>query len=366
MGLDKLLDFGGDFLLASHTLLYFMTVAGQWCVAVLLVTASGWVSTALPDEVTNNPVPVVLTNSNGTTPPAYTPWCTNNPAYHSYSNRLERWHDKWSSNVVGVAEYIDRFYGDNRLDDESNDTRIRLSGGILFREEGTPKYIHRINLRLQLPYTSRRLKLVFEDIVDPDEDQRSLFTAAGVNNTDANAALRYSIREKSKVRIDADVGARFSSPWQLYTRLRGTRRYDLTTKWDARLTQKITWFTDDGWVSLSEIQFNKKMGWDWLLRFNSELEWRQDRDGVRPAQQVSVFKTFSRRRSLRMDVGGSWPEYPNVDDRRYYVSLTHRRLVHSNWLFFEVKPGVEFPEEDDYDERFYLKFQFDLILGKVD
>lgn len=343
-----------------------MTVAGQWVSVVMLVVAGGWIPVSLAGEDTNHAAPLEISLPASTNAPAFTPWCTNNPAYLSRSNRWARWHSKWSSNVVDIAEYIDRFYGEERLDDESNDTRIKLSGGIQFREEDSPKYIHRINLRLQLPYTSDRLKLVFEDIVDPDAEDRDQFDAVGLNNTDPNAALRYSLREKKKARIDADLGARFSSPWQLYVRLRGTRLYEIAPKWDARLTQKVTWFTDDGWVSLSEVQFNKKMGWDWLLRFNSELEWRQDRDGVRPAQQVSVFKTFSRRRSLRLDVGGSWPEYPNVVDRRYYVSLTHRRLVHSNWLYFEIKPGVEFPEEDDYDERFYLKFQFDLILGKVD
>lgn len=297
--------------------------------------------------------------------PAYTAAMTNDPAYFSRSNRWARWHSRWSSNVVDTAEFIDRFYGEERILDESNDTQIKLSGGIQFREEDAPKFIHRINLRLQLPKTSKKLKLVFEDIVEPDSEDRDQFEAVGIINTDPNAGISYALREKRRIRIDADVGARFSSPWQLYARLRGSRLIPISEDWDGRLTQKITWFTDDGWVSLSEMQFNKKMGWDWLLRFNSEMEWREDRDGVRPAQQVSVFKTFSRRRSVRFDIGGSWPEYPHVVDRRYYASFTHRRLVHSNWLFFEIKPGVEFPEEDDYDERFYLKLQFDLLLGNM-
>ncbi len=282
------------------------------------------------------------------------------------TNRLNRWHREWSSNVVGVAEYIDRFFGEQRIDVEANETRVKLSLGVQFREEDSPKGITKASIKLQLPRTSKRLKLIFEDLADTDDpftDVQSL-TESGQDN--AVAGLRYSVKKKKWVSIDADLGVKLSSPVQAYTRLRARRNFDLSKKWSLRITEKLTWYTDDGWVSLSEVQWNRRMGWDWLLRFNTELEWREDRDGVRPAQQISLFKTVNRVRAFRIDVGGSWPEYPNIEDRKYFAAFTHRRLIHSNWLFLELKPGVEFPEEDDYDEQFYFKIQFDLLLGDVD
>lgn len=281
------------------------------------------------------------------------------------TNRWDRWHSRWSSNVVGAADYIDRFFGDQRLDEEGNDTRIKLSLGVRFQEEEQPDFITRANLRLRLPRTSEKVQLVFEDLVESDDPAGANDVLQDISDSGPEAALRYNLKRKRRVRLDADLGARLGSESQLYLRLRGTRTFELSPKWNLRLTEKLTWFTEDGWVSLSEIQWNKRMGWDWLLRINSELEWRQDRAGVRPAQQISVFKTFSRRRAVRLDVGGSWPEYPNIVERIYYVAFTHRRLLHSNWLYFEVKPGVEFPETDDYDSRFYLKVQLDIIFGNV-
>jgi hypothetical protein len=281
------------------------------------------------------------------------------------TNGWDRWHSRWSSNVVGAANYIDRFFGDQRMEDEGNDTRIKLSLGVRFKEEDSPDVITRANIRLRLPRTSKKLQLVFEDLVESDDPASANDVLNDIGNSGPDAAVRYNLRKKKRVQLDVDVGARLSSTPQTYIRFRGTRAYELTRKWQLRLTQKMTWFTRDGWVSLSEVQWNKRMGWDWLLRINSELEWQEDRDGVRPAQQISVFKTFSRRRAIRFDVGGSWPEYPNIVERIYYTAVTHRRLLHSNWLYFEIKPGVEFPEIDDYDSQFFIKVQLDIILGKV-
>lgn len=280
------------------------------------------------------------------------------------SNRWEQWHGIWSSNVTDSAEYIDRFFGAPGMTRESNDTYIKLRLGMQFREEQSDKYITRVSIRIQLPNTTRKLKLVFEDIVDSNDPSgtQSIINDTGSNRSDAS--LRYTLKKKNRLRVDADIGARGGSPIQGFLRLRARRTYDVSDNWGLRMTERLTWFTDDGWVSKTEMQWDRKFTPAWLLRFNSELEWREDRDGVRPAQQISLFRFLSLRRVLRLDVGGSWPEYPNIVERIYYVSLTHRRLIHSDWLFLEIKPGVEFPEIDDYDSRFYFKFQFEMIIGK--
>jgi len=292
---------------------------------------------------------------------------TEPPASDSFfsSNRWERWHGIWSSNITDSAEYLDRFFGTPGIIPENNDTYIKLKLGIQFREEQNDKTITRVSIRLRLPHTSNKLRLVFEDIVDSEDPSgtQPIINDTGSNTSDAS--LRYIIKKKKRLRMDADVGARSGSPVQLFVRLRARRTYEVSDNWELRLTERVTWFTDDGWVSKTEMQWDRKLAQDWLLRFNSELEWREDRDGVRPAQQISLFKTFSRRRALRFDVGGSWPEYPNIVERIYYTSVTHRRLIHSDWLFLEIKPGVEFPEIDDYDSRFYFKFQFEMIIGRV-
>lgn len=281
------------------------------------------------------------------------------------SNRWEHWHGIWSSNITDSADFIDRFFGNPSTLARSNETFIKLRFGMQFREEQNDKTIAKISIRLQLPHTTKKLKLVYEDIVDSDDlgGTQSIIEDTGENKSDT--ALRYTLKKKNRLRVDADVGARSGSPIQIFLRLRARRTYDVSENWSLRLTERVTWFSEDGWVSKTEMQWDRKLAQAWLLRFTSELEWREERDGVRPAQQISLFKTFSKRRVVRLDVGGSWPEYPNIVERIYYTSITHRRLIHSDWLFLEIKPGVEFPEIDDYESRFYFKIQFEMLFGRT-
>ncbi|HMO50168.1 MAG TPA: hypothetical protein PKE26_05555 [Kiritimatiellia bacterium] len=282
------------------------------------------------------------------------------------SNTWERWHASWSSNVVGAANYIDNFFGDKRLEEESDGTRLKLSLGFRLKEQEDPKLIHRANLRLSLPRINKRLQLVYEDLVESDDPNRPRDVLNDIGSSDPDAAIRYSIRERRRSKLDGDAGIRFGSPNQVFLRLRGTRRMKVTDRTDLRLTESVRWFSADGWVSTSEVQINRRMGWDWLFRSSSELEWAEEESGVRPSQTFSVFKTFSRRRALRFDIGGSWPETPNTREAKYFLSVAHRRLLHSNWLFFEVQPGVEFPQLDDYDPALFISVKLEMVLGKVD
>jgi len=287
-------------------------------------------------------------------------------AYISSSNRWDRWHKKWSSNVVGVASYIDRFFADNQADKLDNYTKLKLRLGVEFKERKNPEFIHKGSLSLSLPSLNERLQLVVEGIFEPDEPLDELErTVNQVEESDTDAALRYNFRDDPGIKLDADVGVRFGTPSQAYLKLRGSRSYEYSRKLQLRLIETARWFTRDGFVVQSEMQWNKRMGWDWLLRSSSQLEWREDRDGFRPSQVFSVFKTLSRQRIVRMDVGATWPESPKPVDRVYYTRFSYRKLIHSNWVYMELKPGVEFHEEYNYHSQLVFALQFEFVLGSI-
>jgi hypothetical protein len=153
---------------------------------------------------------------------------------------------------------------------------------------------------------------------------------------------------------------------QLFIRGRISPTVEFNRKLNLRLSNRLTWFTSDGWVNESEMQWNRRMGWDLLFRSTTGLEWREDRDGVRPSQSFSLFKTFSQRRVLRFTVGGSWPEVPDPVERRYFTQLSFRRLLHSDWLFIETTPGLEWQEENDYATRMTFVVLLEAVFGWIE
>lgn len=280
--------------------------------------------------------------------------------------KLDTWHARWSSNVISSARYLDRFFADPKLDEESNDTRIKLSLGVRFKEYEDVKIINRVNLRLQLPGTSERLKLVFEDLVESDNPDAPADVVSDFSDSTPDAALRYNLRTKRRYKLDADAGVRLGSKEQVFTRIRGERRFQISDTLKIRTVESVRWWSADGWVSLTQVEIDKQLRWNLLFRSKSELEWAEEEPGVKPMQTFSLTHAASRRRAYRFDIGGVWPESPDVTEANYFINFTSRRRVHRDWLYLEIKPGVEFPQERDYEPAFYIAVQFDIIFGRYD
>jgi len=356
----RLIDWYKRYLFATFLLHFFSAVLPASGEDGLPVTA-----TNIPEIVTGQPDLNIITSTNSVE--TYHPDKNELIAeYISPSNRWDRWHRQWSSNVVGAANYLDRFFGENQLEYPDNKTRLELTLGIKFKEYESPEFIHKGSLRLALPRLSEKLELVVDGIFEPDDPLEGLErTTNEAEESDTDAALRYNIWEELDINLNADVGVRIGSSSQAYLKLRGNRDFEFSPKLQLRLIQTARWFTRDGFVLQSEIQWNKRMGWDWLLRSSSQVEWREDRSGFRPSQVFSVFKTLSRHRVLRLDVGGTWPESPKPVDRLYHTRFTYRQLIHRNWLYMELKPGVEFYEPNDYEPRMVFTIQFEVLIGSI-
>jgi len=281
------------------------------------------------------------------------------------SSDWHAWHRRWSSNVINTAEYIDNFFADPKLDRESNGSRIKISLGMEVKDGEGFSFITRANARLSLPGTSKRLKLIFEDENESEEAGAAATALQSMRETSQDAGVRYKIREKKRYSIDLDGGYRTSSD-QFFGRLRGKRDFLQTGDLKLRLTQSASYYTVDEWISKTEFDLNYQLRNAYLFRSESDLEWAEDIDGVRPSQTFVLFKPLSKRRAIRYEIGGDWPESPGPSETTYFTSFTYRTLIHSDWIYMEIEPGVEFPQIHDYDPKSFLLFKFDFVFGKLD
>ena len=281
------------------------------------------------------------------------------------SNGWHAWHRRWSSNVINTAEYIDNFFADPRLDKESNGSRLKLSLGTEYKDGEGFSFITRANVRLSLPRTSKRLKIFFEDIVESDDPASANQALRDMRDSNPDTGLRYSIRQKRRYSIDLDGGYRTSSD-QFFGRIRGKRDFFATEQLKFRLTQSASYYTEDEWISKTEFDASYQLPHDYLFRSESELECAEDIEGVRPAQMFILFKPLSKHRAVRYEIGGDWPESPGPTETKYFTSFTFRSLIHSDWIYVELEPGVEFAQVNDYEPKGFVMLKFDIVFGKMD
>lgn len=278
-------------------------------------------------------------------------------------DRWENWHDRVSIGIVAATERIDRFFGDERLEDDNDRTRVKLGMGLLYHKEDGASLVTDIKARLALPRLKNRFQLIIDDSFESDEPGSTGVFSEALKDSEPDTALRYIFHEKERRRLSADAGVRFSSPSQLFGRLRG-RIIIPYGFWELRLTQTGAWFTDDGLVTTSEMRWTHHLAGSWLLRSTSRLTWEENRDGVTPSQTFSLFRELTQRRGYVFKVSGNWPETPHSHEAVYRAEFTYRQKIYSHWLFMEITPGVEFPQEFNYDFRPYIQLKFEVVFDE--
>jgi len=274
----------------------------------------------------------------------------------------ETWHDLMTYDLLDAAERTDQFFGNERLDEENQRTRLRLATGLRWKQDDGASLLTEAKLRLSLPRLKNRFQIIFDDSFESDEPGSSTAYSDAVKDSEPDTAIRYIIKQDERRRLSTDAGVRFSSPSQLFGRVRGRVIVPFSV-WELRLIQTVAWYTDDGVIETSEMQFNRMLGTDWLFRSTSRVTWEENENGIKPAQVFSFFRELSKRRAYRVSFGGYWPNTPHAHETVYSTEVSYRQLIHSRWLFLEVTPGIEFPQKKDYELTPYINLKIEMIFG---
>jgi len=276
--------------------------------------------------------------------------------------RLDAWHDRISNAVTMPIERLDRFFGDEQLDDEAQKTRMVAGAGVRIDEREGFAAVTEVKLRLAMPRTENRFQIIFDDAFTVDEPERSRDLLEAARESEPDAGLRFLFSKDEKTALSADVGLRMGSPTQLFGRLRGRLTVPLE-RWELRVSQTASWFVEEGWTAISEVRVSRPIENKLLFRSVSRLKWSEVKQGVSPSQSLMLFKELSPRSGVNMSIMGSWPEVPNVEEANYTAVLSYRRLIYRTWMFLEIAPGIEFSEKFEYDANPFVTGLIEIVFG---
>lgn len=285
------------------------------------------------------------------------------------SDAIERSVELVGAKVSDLADRLDSFLANERVEAEANRTRLRLTGGGGWARDDGVKLEGGIDLRVSLPRLGNRLNLFISGSGQEDPGETTQIASAtkqddrGIETV--GIGLRYFFLRDPDQALRIDAGVRdgldvdpFVSPWHRVT-FRGAQ-------WKLSPIQEAEWSLDDGFATRALIEADWTLDDSHLFRLTPEIRWEEQRSGVGYAITGSDLRLLDTKAVLetRLAVGFRSNVTDQVDS--VTLGLRYRRRVHWHWLELEFEPSLSFPRDRDFDPTPSIFVRLHITFGAKD
>jgi len=266
-----------------------------------------------------------------------------------------------SHQVTEFANWLDNFFGDDRIYDESQNSRLKLNL-LQINEEGyQPRFETRLQGKLTLPNTQKRLKILFES--DPEENADADTTVVeAVEAQEQSLGLRYIQLSTDWLRANTDVGVRLRSGLDTFVRFRLRGLFALG-HWNLRATETLFWRDSTGPGSTTRLDIERRFAKTYLFRATSRAAWLDETREFNMGQDFFLIHTINKHRAVIYRTGLTAVSEPKMQTTGYILSVRLRQQIHRDWLFFEINPRVVYPRAEEFHARHSLTFKLEVVFG---
>lgn len=285
-------------------------------------------------------------------------------------DRVDRFlHDSVAGEDGRPSHLINRFYGDRYLRSQSSSASyITITPEVTFSEDPAVKFDLDFSARLRLRRFSDRLEL-FVDRFDEDEDLLDgvlgrVNRRAHDSEEEGGAGLRYRLPQYFALHSSISASMAFKPEPIPRLKLRGSVQAK-PGKWRVNLNETLFWESDDGFGEKTQLELSRPLGSNTIIRSSTAAVWSETSEGVDLGQTLTWSHKLSHRRIISFRAGVAGHTEPSAVVDIYTVRAIWRQQIYRNWIYLEIEPGVDFPDDEDFDAIPLLSIRFDLILGAV-
>lgn len=286
---------------------------------------------------------------------------------------VENSHDSIRSGLFEMTDEIDAFFGDIRSLEQRQSDWFRARIAARTQSGSGSSLSQGFGASINLDAISKRLKFVIQGTGgdDPDLQQRSGlgsstdldddFTSSTKDNS-VSSGLRFDLFSDSDLLIRFNSGIKFRSGMNLYpfVSARASRWFDLG-HFAVEPQLALIMEREDGFGQEVRLDFNKDVR-NYLVRFRSQATHFEDRSAIEVFEELSFYRQLRTRSFMGAAISYLSP-YEN-HPIRYRSSVRYRRQFWKPWLYAELEPGVDFPEDRDYDATPFIVLRFDIYFDR--
>ncbi|MFA6121832.1 MAG: hypothetical protein WCT35_07445 [Sideroxydans sp.] len=330
-------------------MLAYRRLKAAWCLLAVLWSMSAYAEESAPEALaTESPISLVPRPS---------------------LDAMDAPRDYLSEQFTGFVGRVDRFFGDDRHFQESNESVLQLDLTKVTGYNGDGLYVLSGRAKLDLPNTEERLHLTIESDADQnlstDQSRTQQATTKRSTVQSIAAALRFERMYNERWHFSTDTGLQFQGTATTpFTRARGSVIGTLGP-WHTKASETVFWFNTIGAGETTRFDIERLLSEPLLFRVSSNATWLHDRQNLDLRQDFSLFHTWDERTALlyQASVFGISKPLTHVTD--YVLLVSYRYRLHRDWLFFELDPQLHFPADKRFHTSPALVMRLEMLFNEA-
>jgi len=261
-----------------------------------------------------------------------------------------KFHQSVSDSVFQSAVWFDNFFVDESNEYESPKTSARIRLGWKPKARDWNDVEARFRIKVKLPHFKNKMDLILSDEDETDQNQlplESINSQSTPNEEHFAAAVRYTHSKNKNRLLESRVG--FSSG-DLFFKVRHKRRFSINEHQNFRVEPSVYYLLGDGLGAKLLLEYNYQLNSKAQFRVNYSVRGSEEFQGIR---WKHGFYRLNQLGDKTASIIGFQAEGVRNNQQgflvdKYTLSYRYRFNALREWLYFEVEPFVEWPEEQHY------------------
>jgi len=279
-----------------------------------------------------------------------------------------------NNTLENKVKVVDSFFQNNKYLNETEETFIRVRVDSNFQS----KESNDLNLRVsaQIPFSkSKKSFKIFVDDITLDNAKNILKDNSEEDRLTPDIGVHYFAPETYGINSRYSLGLSGIDPFV-------SARYNVSTRTDEWLIDLVQFFkysTDDEFEEDTDIYFDKQFKESSLFRIQLHRNTQTNVDGMNYGLAFQYYWTPKKDAGLKLSQsfwGNTKYQYivdgnvkpPQTENysgiNNYVTSVSWRENIWRKWFYYEVRPGVNFQKQYDYEPNYTLRLIFDFYFGQ--
>ena len=276
-----------------------------------------------------------------------------------------------SEKIINFATDMDRFFGDERNYQETNNSMLQLYLDRVTGYSGDRRFALSARANLNLPATEKRLHLLLESNPDqniagsPIQNQFTPLNNQVATPQSYGVAVRYEKtkdEEENPWRFNADEGLKFQGiKINPFVRAGGSYSIPLD-QWRLKAWETVYWFNTIGAGETTQVDLEHILSPSVLFRATSSATWLKDTPYFNLRQDLSLYDTVDERTALLYQLSSLGVSSPQWETTVNVASVFYRYRLHQKWMYVELSPQLYFPRTNNFQSAFTLSMRLEMLL----